>query len=91
MSLTHEQVELVGLECGRHGNPPEGERERQLWGLIEILDFQCDEYGDAPEGVKGGAIREYLKEHRNEIAALTCEPPSFLGLVAGILNFLETD
>ena len=90
--LTQEILDAVAEGAGsRHRSvsaAPSDRRSRELWGLVEILDWHCFDYGDAPCGLSQEEVQAYLLAHRQELLDLECEPPSYLGLANGILDFL---
>jgi hypothetical protein len=65
--------------------PPLGSLHRAIFGMLVALDFECYKYGDAPEASEQ-AVKEWLLEHREE--ALLVSPPTYMGLMAGVFNFL---
>ena len=90
--LSEAQLDAVATACGRHtdlsSNPPTDKRARELWGLMEILDFECYRYGDAPKGITVEQVKAYLLAHKEEARTTKMEPTSYLGLVAGVFDFL---
>lgn len=89
--LTEVQIEAIRARAGIHatlGQPvPEDQEQKLYYGLLEILDSECITYGDAPEGVTEDDIKQYLIEHKGSIKSEAC--PSFLGLCAGVFDFLS--
>ena len=85
--ITEEQLQAVGRGCGRHATPPIDERERQLWGLVEILSFRCYAHDDA--SISKGMAQEYLLAFKDELRAMTCDPPSYTEIFLGVLDFLN--
>ena len=71
----------------RVGETPE---ERLIFALLEILDFQCYEFKDAPcyPGVSKEEIEQFLLDHKKEVENAKIDPPSYLGLLCGVFNFL---
>lgn len=81
-------IERAGIHNSLGSNAPSGKTERLAFGLLEIIDFECNKYGDF-EGINDEEIKSFLKTHKNEVNQLEIEPPSYLGLLCGVLNFLE--
>ena len=71
----------------RVGETPE---ERLIFALLEILDFECYKFKDAPcyPGVSKEQIEQFLLDHRQEVKNAEIDPPSYLGLLCGVFDFL---
>ena len=72
---THEQASPV---------PDEGD-QRLFYALLEAIDWQCFEYKDAPDNITEAQAKAFLVKHKDKI---TCEPPSYVGVLAGAYDFL---
>lgn len=78
----------------RHYNPKvrigETLEERLIFALLEILDFECYLYKDAPcyPGVSKEEIERFLLDHKQEVENAKIDPPSYLGLLCGVFDFL---
>jgi len=89
----HKWISMAGHHALRF-NPKvrigETAEERLIFALLEILDFACYKYVDAPcyPGVPKEQIEQFLLDHKEEVMKAKIDPPSILGLLAGVFDFL---
>ena len=90
-SLSKAQCEAFRVRAGSHAalssnDPPDDERGRILYGMLEAIDYECWKYGDAPPGTSLAQVKAYLKAHKAEVLKIPF--PSSLGKATGAFAFL---
>jgi len=89
-----ELAEVVLERTGTHSKffgseVPENGDERLVYGLLEILDFKCLEHGCYAGGITEDEVKGFLLNHKEEVRDMNIDPPSFLGIVTGVFDFLK--
>ena len=65
------------------------EEEKLVFGLLEMLDYECYEYPHAPCCILSEEeIKSFLLKHKKKIMGMSIPPPSMLGVVCGVFDFL---
>lgn len=80
-----EQVQARAGTHSRRGVPTDPE-QRLYFGLLEILDWDCIPEGDAPQTLTEAGAKRFLYQRKDRIK---CPLPSYLGLFAGVFDFLD--
>lgn len=80
------------LQCVFHSNeiPPDDETSKVIFRLLEIIDWGCCEYGDS-HGLSDDDVRNFLITHKVEIREMHIPPPSYIGAMCGIFDFIIKD
>lgn len=66
---------------------PDDEESRLVFALLEILDYECCKCDCYPY-LTEEEIKKFLLDHRDEVLKLRIPPPSYLGVLVGVYNFL---
>lgn len=84
-----ELAKVVIEHAGTHTSKvPEASDEKLVYALLEILDFDCIRY-DCIGGITNKEIKKFLLKHKDEVLRMNIEPPSYLGLLAGVFDFFR--
>ena len=80
------------LQVVYHSNEaqPNDECAKVAFRLLEMIDFQCFQYGDN-QGIDEEEAKAFLVRNRDEELEMEMPPTSYMGLMAGVFNFLRED
>ncbi len=92
----YQEALLRDAGCHSETTAPTERDERLQFATLEAIDWNCPHYdwscsgrGDGYDGLTTDMLEAAAKEsHTNGIE---CEPPSFMGLLAGTFSFLDEE
>ena len=85
----NKEVWLARAGCHSTSSVPVTEDERLVFAVLEALDFECWKYGDAPDGITVEQAKQWLVDNKETIRNMSIEPPSYLGAMCGVYDFLN--